>query len=53
MGFFDRFRSETPPQENPRSIDIAVGAKGGDVTMTFNQKNITYTGELTDYNYDT
>ena len=55
MGFLDVFRrprhesvtAETHPAQ------IAVGAKdNGDVTLTFNNKNITFNGDLATYDYD-
>lgn len=58
MGFLDIFRrqrgggvSETPVYRS--AANIAVGAKNDDdVTLTFNNKNITYTGDLQDFDYD-
>lgn len=56
MGWFDRKRKVPQPRDEPRServVDIAVGAKDdGKGTMTYNDKSITYTGDLASYDYD-
>ena len=50
MGFLDIFRrtnkQNAPPTAAPvgKSATI-VGAKGDEVTITFNDRNITYTGD--------
>lgn len=55
MGVFDRlFASRNmipPPKSSPR--EIAVGAKDDmDVTITFNDRNITFGSGLSAYDYD-
>lgn len=56
MGWFDRKRKVPQPRDEPRperAVDIAVGAKDdGKGTMTYNDKSITYTGDLASYDYD-
>ena len=54
MGFFNRLWNRSPQQSSlapPR--EIAVGAAKDDVSITFNNRNITYTGDLASYDYDT
>lgn len=57
MGIFDnwlkRNKPMIPAQQNSRSIDgMAVAAKDEEtVTVTFNNKNITYNGELAGLDY--
>lgn len=59
MGVLDFFRRNNGKPE-PVNIaaskpkpQIAVGAKdGGDITLTFNDKNITFTGDLVSFDYD-
>ena len=61
MGLFDRwFGRQTvspPPTNAPNtvlpSVDIAVGAQDDAVTITFNDRNITFAGSLAEYDYDT
>ena len=59
MGIFNRlFGSRTKQAMQTAttpSREIAVGADNSkkEVTITFNDKNITYTGDLASYNYDT
>lgn len=55
MGLLDLFRRnhaarEAPPVAPP--LKVAVGAKGDDVTITFNDRNITYSGDLATFDYD-
>lgn len=57
MGLFDRwFGRQTvspPPTQERISSDIAIGAQEKDsVTITFNDKNITFSGSLAKYDYD-
>lgn len=41
-----------PPTAIPiRNAPTIVGAKGDDVTITFNDRNITFTGDLTNFDY--
>ena len=58
MGIFDRFfgsRTRSPVQVTAPQREIAVGADNSskEVTITFNDKNITFTGDLASYNYET
>lgn len=58
MGILDRFfgsRTRSPVQVTAPQREIAVGADNSskEVTITFNDKNITFTGDLASYNYDT
>lgn len=49
--WFGRNRTTVPPQREQR--EIAVGAKDDNVvTITFNDKNITFTGDIAGYDYD-
>ena len=57
MGFLDIFRRQRPGNTDQAAYQkadgIAVGAKNNDdVTLTFNNKNITFTGDLADFDYD-
>lgn len=61
MGFFDRFRrtpkaQASPPEIPKKKLDIVVGAKDTDEErkdiLAFNNSNITFSGELTGYDYD-
>lgn len=49
MGFFDRFFGQRNKAEVTKPVErreIAVGAtNGNDVTITFNDKNITFSGD--------
>lgn len=55
MGLLDLFRrnrgNEIPPVAPPEN-KYAVGAKGDDVTITFNDRNITFSGDLATYDYN-
>ena len=55
MGLLDLFRrnrgNEIPPVAPPEN-KYAVGAKGDDVTITFNDRNITFSGDLAAYDYN-
>lgn len=58
MGIFDRFfgsKTRLPVQVTAPQREIAVGADNSskEVTITFNDKNITFTGDLASYNYET
>lgn len=61
MGLFDRWFGRpavTPPPTNaPKepmpTTDFVVGAQDDAVTITFNDKNITFSGSLAEYDYDT
>lgn len=58
MGLFDRFRTREKALksiDSPRATDVVGvgGAKEDDlVTMTFNDRNITFSGSLAGYDYD-
>lgn len=60
MGLFDRWFGRpvvSPPptnasDKNTYPTDIAVGAQDDSVTITFNDKNITFSGSLAEYDYD-
>lgn len=55
MGFRDWFgQRRQPEQKEPaRNVDTAVCAENEDaVTLTFNDKNITYSGDLSTYDYN-
>ena len=57
MGFLDIFRRTNKQNAPPTAVPISkgatiVGAKGDDVTVTFNDRNITYTGDLATFDYD-
>lgn len=48
---FGRNKVLPPSEENPKR-EVAVGAKDDNmVTLTFNDKNITFTGDISGYNY--
>lgn len=51
---FIRRNNNAPPvaPPEPSQMKYAVGAKGDDVTITFNNRNITFTGDLTDFDYN-
>lgn len=61
MGLFDRWfgRQASPPPvytdsgTRIKTEDMAIGAQEDGVTITFNDKNITFAGSLSDYDYDT
>lgn len=57
MVFFDLFRRANKQTAPPTAVPVGkgatiVGAKGDDVTITFNDRNITYTGDLATFDYD-
>ena len=53
MGLFDSWFNKTPIGSPTSSKEVAVGAKNDkDVSITFNDKNITFTGDLASYDYD-
>ena len=60
MGFFDRFRRKTPvvspPEEPTKPTTVYVGAKNEDPErkdyQSYNNQNITFSGELSGYDYD-
>ena len=55
MGLRDWFapRKHAQQVDAPSRIELAVGAENdGDVSLTFNDKNITYSGDLTTYDYN-
>ena len=56
MGLLDFIRrnNNAPPvaPPEPSQTKYAVGAKGDNVTITFNNRNITFTGDLTDFDYN-
>ena len=57
MGLFDRWlgrQTVTPPTPSEaRPTEIAIGAQDNNVvTITFNDKNITFSGSLASYDYD-
>ena len=56
MGWLDRWRKSPQPRDEPRqarAAEIAVGAEEETrPTMTYNDRAITYTGDLASYDYD-
>ena len=56
MGWFGRWRSATQPRDEPASpirTETVVGAKDdANAVMTYNDKAITFTGDLSSYDYD-
>lgn len=53
MGLFNQWFSRTSDTESIVLKDVAVGAKNeNDVSITFNDKNITFTGDQASYDYD-
>ena len=56
MGWFQRLRGGVQPRDKPNEaskVEIAVGAKDdGRSTMTYNDKSITFNGDLASYDYD-
>ena len=48
--WFGRNRPAAPATAEKR--EVAVGAKDETVTITFNDKNITFTGDIAGYDYD-
>ena len=56
MGWFQRLRGAVLPRDEPKETpkaEIAVGAKDdGRSTMTYNDKSITFNGDLASYDYD-
>ena len=56
MGWFSKWRSPTLPREEPeqtKPVETVVGAKNEDrAVMTYNDKAVTYTGDLASYDYD-
>lgn len=58
MGFFDRWRArqtmiDTATQhKNSPAVGIGGSQEDEVVTMTFNDKNITFSGSLAGYDYD-
>lgn len=57
MGLFDRFTRRTRTAEPTTAVatpELAIAADSNalDITQTFNDKGITFTGSLTGYNYD-
>ena len=58
MGFLDIFRRgqskiDAPPvAPQGEKKSFAIGATKDDITITFNDKNITYTGDLAQYDYN-
>lgn len=56
MGFLDIFRRARPavaPSDTMIKTKTVVGAKNDDdVTLTFNDRNITYSGDLATFDYD-
>jgi len=58
VGIFDRLfgaKQQQLVQNTTPHREIAVGADNSskEVTITFNDKNITFTGDLASYSYDT
>ena len=55
MGFLDLFRrnnrQNAPPVAAAQLTPMIVGAKGEDVNLTFNNRNITFTGDLSNFDY--
>ena len=47
MNWIDRIRGKAKP-----AAIIAVGARDDASTMTYNDKTITYSGDLASYDYD-
>ena len=50
MGFLDLFRRGNKQNAPPTAVPVQkgatiVGAKGDDITITFSDRNITYTGD--------
>lgn len=55
MGIWDNLfsRQRPAPAAAAERREIAVGAKDDNtVTITFNDKNITFTGDIAGYDYD-
>ena len=55
MNWIDRIRGRAQPRAEPEpkpAAVIAVGAKDEASTMTYNDKTITYSGDLASYDYD-
>ena len=56
MGLLDVFRRNSKLNAPPTAVPIKdgkmiVGAKGDDINLTFNNRNITFTGDLTNFDY--
>lgn len=55
MGFFDRFRRTTPEAPRPQNKEVVVGASKSQDPITlqsFTNSNITFSGALADYDYN-
>ena len=55
MNWIDRIRGRVQPRAEPEAKPaavMAVGAKDDASTMTYNDKTITYSGDLASYDYD-
>lgn len=57
MGILDVFRRNNKQYAPPTAVPAKqgatiVGAKGDDITITFNDKNITFSGDLATFDYD-
>ena len=56
MNWLDKIRGRAQPRAEPATKEvkmIAVGAKDESAsTMTYNDKSITYSGDLASYDYD-
>ena len=55
MNWIDRIRGRAQPRAEPEAKPaavMAVGAKDDASTMTYNDKTITYSGDLASYDYD-
>ncbi len=55
MGWFQRLCGGVQPRDKPNEapkVEIAVGAKDeGRSTMTYNDKSITFSGDLASYDF--
>ena len=53
MGLFDRFKKKEPPVSSaPPRITAAVVDEDSKFTHAYDNRNITFTGDLSDYDYD-
>lgn len=58
MGLFDRFRAKPDAEtassfrNDAPSASVVVGASENPPSLTFTDKNITYTGSISGFNYD-
>lgn len=52
MGLFNRFKKSSPAPIEPPKVVAAVLENDADKTSTYDNRNITFTGDLSDYDYD-